>query len=149
MHEVGAIARYTNRAVLAKGVAAQRRGAPERPGEIVQATVFLVGAGDVKSPFASEVRQEANLPIVATVPKAIDLISLVSGRSEDGLELRILYRLSYVLRLTNSPWKRVHLGRSGSVSCADAIAAARHRPNRINREAILPAKESFGVKPML
>ena len=97
VHEVGAVARHTDRAVLAKGIAAQRRGAAERAGEIVQASVLLVRTGDVKRPFAGEIRQEANLPVVAAVPKAVDLVLLVGGRGEDGLELHVLYRV--VVRL--------------------------------------------------
>ena len=97
VHEVGAIARYSNRPMFAENIAAQRRGTAERAGEIVQAAIFLVGTGDVKGPSAGEVRQKSNLPVVAAIPEAIDLELLVGGRGEDGLELHILHRI--VVRL--------------------------------------------------
>ena len=97
VHEVGAVARHTDRAVLAKGIAAERRGAAERAGEIVQTSVLLIRTGDLKRPFAGEIRQESNFPVVAAIPKAVDLVLLIGGRGEDGLKLHVLYRV--VVRL--------------------------------------------------
>ena len=62
-----------------ENIVTQRRSTTERAGEIVQAAVFLVGTGDVKGPFACEVRQKSNLPVVAAIPEAIDLVLLVGG----------------------------------------------------------------------
>ena len=79
VHEVGAVARHSNRSVFEENIVTQRRSTTERAGEIVQAAVFLVGTGDVKGPFAGEVRQKSNLPVVAAIPEAIDLVLLVGG----------------------------------------------------------------------
>ena len=74
---------------------------------------------------------------------------LVSWRGEDGLELHVLYRVVVRLETDQLALEARPLGqeRQGLLRRRDRGGEAQAK--RLSRGAILPAKESFGVKRML
>jgi len=72
VHEIAAVGREFDSTVTVKGIVAFVRDTSEGTGFTVQATICLVGAFRLPTPFAQFIRAKPNLPSETSIPKGVN-----------------------------------------------------------------------------